>query len=183
MDVEQQRWLRAPAERELRAGREGRGTKPGFTDGREAGMDRIVVGVDGSENSGCALRWALTEARSRNATVDAVYAWHVPYIGPAPYAPVDSVDPGLFESEGSHVLTRALEAEDTEGVDVHRVLVPNTAAAALIDAAKDADLLVVGARGRGGFLGLLLGSVSQQVVNHAPCPVVVVPREGDRDDR
>ncbi|MDZ4827526.1 MAG: universal stress protein [Actinomycetota bacterium] len=146
-------------------------------------MQRIVVGVDGSENSRCALRWAIAEARTRNATLDVVHAWHMPYLGPSPYAPADVVDPVLFEGEGRYALTHALEAEDTEGVEVHEVLVPDRPSAALIDAAKGADLLVVGARGRGGFLGLLLGSVSHQVVSHAPCPVVVVPGEGHRDDR
>jgi len=145
-------------------------------------MERIVVGVDGSEGSQRALRWAIAEARLRHASVDAVHAWHAPYLLATPYAPAPSIDPSEFEGEARAILERAVETEVADGVPVHRVLVCGPAAPTLLDHAKDADLLVVGSRGRGGFAGLLLGSVSQQVVAHAECPVVVIPAHAREDD-
>jgi nucleotide-binding universal stress UspA family protein len=138
-------------------------------------MSRIVVGVDGSAGSQRALRWALDEARRRNASVDVVHAWHAPYILPSPMAPVVTYEYDPIQKTAEEVLSRSLRDADTEGLEVRDVLVCDSAAAALLDAAKDADLLVVGSRGRGGFAGLLLGSVSQSVAHHATCPVVVVP--------
>lgn len=138
-------------------------------------MQRIVVGVDGSDTARSALRWALDEARVRQAEVDVVHTWHVPYTGAYPYA-TSILDPGEFEGEARRLLDETVEGADVTGVpSVQRILAPGQAAHNLVAAAKGADLLVVGSRGRGGFAGLLLGSVSQQVVHHAPCPVVVVP--------
>lgn len=134
-------------------------------------MERIVVGVDGSANGSRALRWALSEARLRGSVVAALYAWNFPFVA-APYS--IPADPG-FEEDARLALDRVIAAEDTDGVVVEPILACGSAASSLIEAAKDADLLVVGSRGRGGFAGLLLGSVSQQVVHHATCPVVVVP--------
>ena len=70
--------------------------------------------------------------------------------------------------------------ELARGIDVRGELVEGPPASGLLEAARDADLLVVGSRGHGGFASLLLGSVSQQVSHHAPCPVVIVPEEGAR---
>jgi nucleotide-binding universal stress UspA family protein len=140
-------------------------------------MSRIVVGVDGSAGSQRALRWALEEARLRNASVHVVHAWHAPYVMPSPMAPVVTYEYDPIQRTAEDVLAGAVRAEDTRGLDVHEVLVCDSAAPALLDAAKGADLLVVGSRGRGGFAGLLLGSVSQSVAQHAPCPVVVVPAQ------
>lgn len=141
-------------------------------------MQRIVVGVDGSPASRKALAWAVDEAATRDAAVEVVHAWQTPFVGGYPYV-VASFEPEEFE-EGA----RALVDEMVDDLDTSRlphplakVVVCDTAARALLDMAKGADLLVVGSRGRGGFTGLLLGSVSQQVVTHAPCPVVVVPDE------
>ena len=141
-------------------------------------MARIVVGIDGSESAQRALRWALDEAKLRQARLDVVHSWHVPYAAATPYSPPAAWDPTDFESEAQRVLDRVVDAEDGDGVDVRRVLAAGSAAQNLIELSKGADLVVVGSRGRGGFAGLLLGSVSQQVVHHAPCPVVVVPQEG-----
>lgn len=136
---------------------------------------RILVGVDGSETSRAALRWAMDEARLRHAAVDVVHAWHMPYIHSYPYAVVD-LPLEEFEREARQLLDRMVGGADTTGVAaVEPILVCDGAARALLDVAKGADLLIVGSRGRGGFTGLLLGSVSQQVVHHAPCPVVVIP--------
>jgi nucleotide-binding universal stress UspA family protein len=147
---------------------------------------RIVVGVDGSEQARPALAWALEEARLRSWAVTAVHAYTIPPVllspGPGPLAPPVAPDAELLERSGEaaeRVLERELDDADTQGVDVERRVVSGPAAEALLQAGRDADLLVVGTRGLGGFKGLLLGSVSHQVTNHAPCPVVVVPGPGD----
>ena len=138
---------------------------------------RIVVGVDGSEVSGRALSWALAEARVRGATVEAVHGWHVPY---ALAFPAAAVDLPVFEDAARHLLDRMVDAAEAHapGVPIRRVLVEGAATEALLDAAKNADLLVVGSRGVGGFRGLLVGSVSYQLAHYATCPAVVVPPEG-----
>lgn len=138
-------------------------------------MERIVVGLDGSEAASAALAFAVTEARLRGAQVDAVIAWHEPYVAPT-MTPVVA-DPAVFEESAERVLDRALEGIDqsAEPVKVERRVVHGAAASVLLEAAEGASLLVVGSRGRGGFAGLLLGSVSQQVVHHATCPVVIIP--------
>ncbi len=140
-------------------------------------MDRIVVGIDGSENSKRALRWALDEARLRGAAIAVVNAWHVPYLGYAPYVPV--IDPNILESAAHAVLDATIAEVDTSGLSqpIEKVTAAGSAVGVLFDAAKGADLLVVGARGLGGFTGLLLGSVSHQVAQHHGCPVVIVPPE------
>ncbi len=137
-------------------------------------MERIVVGVDGSEAGRDALRWALDEAGRRNATVEAVHAWHQP--GALSYGYLDQIDLEPFEDDARKVLDAAVDSVAIPGDPaVERRLIPGGAAGVLVDEAKGADLLVVGSRGRGGFTGLMLGSVSQQVAHHAPCPVVIIP--------
>jgi nucleotide-binding universal stress UspA family protein len=138
-------------------------------------MERIVVGIDGSESAREALRWAVAEARQRNATVEAVYAWHQPFAtGYAELGELDNLD--HFQNEAQQALDAAVDAVDPSGIEpIERRLLPGGAASTLVDEAKGASLLVVGSRGRGGFAGLLLGSVSQQVAHHAPCPVVIIP--------
>ncbi len=140
---------------------------------------RIVVGVDGSDGSVEALRWALREARLRGDSVEAIHSWHYPY---AAYTEITGMAAGVvdraeLEKLGQEVLQETVDrvADEASGVEVTPVLVQGGAAAALLEAAVGADLLVVGTRGHGGFTGLLLGSVSQHAVHHAPCPVVVVP--------
>jgi len=134
---------------------------------------RIVVGVDGSKESQRALDWAVDEARLRDATLHVVHAWHIPQ--PDPYLPV-VLGPEVFESSARTLLREAvagLEA-DPEAPVVEAQLVCGSAVQALLQAAADADLLVVGSHGRGGFAGMLLGSVSQHLIHHATGPVVVV---------
>jgi nucleotide-binding universal stress UspA family protein len=145
-------------------------------------MNRIVVGVDGSESSRAALRWAMSEASAHGATVTAIHAWHDPYTGSAlPFAP-GLVDPTSYEAVAQRTLDRVIDEEDETVLPspIARVVVHGSAAESLVESAKGADLLVVGSRGRGGFAGLLLGSVSQQVIHHATCPVVVIPTKEDR---
>lgn len=143
-------------------------------------MYRIVVGVDGSAASELALGWAVEVARLRDATVRAVHAWQLIVTGDI-YG-YGAWDQTALEETARAVLDESVERVDAAGLStpVERVLLHGPAASTLLDAAGDADLVVVGTRGRGGFAGLLLGSVSHQVVQHAPCPAVVVPSTWER---
>ena len=142
-------------------------------------MGRIVVGVDGSANARAALDWALGQARVTESTVVAVMVWRDPYAVAdgwtgtiAQYADTDEL-----ERQHRDELDDIVDAANSEGLQapVERVVASGNAASTLLEFAHDADLVVVGSRGHGGFVGLLLGSVSQQVANHAACPVVIVP--------
>ena len=139
-------------------------------------MNNIVVGFDGSPSALAALRWALDEARLRGSHVLVLQAWSVPvlaYASPYAAAPVlELVEANRRAAEDT--VANALEEADCHDLVVEHAVVEGGAAEALLDAAADADLLVVGSRGHGGFAGLLLGSVSQQCAHHAPCPVVIV---------
>jgi nucleotide-binding universal stress UspA family protein len=140
-----------------------------------ATIDRIVVGVDGSKAGDPALDWSLQAGRIHRATVEAVHAWTLPYItGDVPSL---AFDPAPFDAAAHRVLDEAMQAVDATGLarPVVRTVTSGGAASVLLQAAQDADLIVVGSRGRGGFAELLLGSVSQHVVHHASCPVVIVP--------
>lgn len=138
-------------------------------------MERIVVGIDGSDTSQHALRWALEEGRLRQAAVEVVHAWHPPCLAAYPHS-VPAFDPEIYEKAAKQVLDTVVDEEDTAGlpVPVERIVALGGAASLIVETAKGADLVVVGSRGLGEFKGLLLGSVSQQVTHHAPCPVVVV---------
>ena len=142
-------------------------------------MAVIVVGVDGSEGARAALEWAAAEARLRGARLRAVHAWHLP---PAAYGSGGFVPPvGVtweddLEEAAKTGLAKALgEASGTlEGIEVEHRVGEGSAAVVLTEAAADADLLVVGSRGLGGFKELLLGSVGHQCAQQSPCPVVIV---------
>lgn len=130
----------------------------------------IVVGLDGSVGSKVALQWAVEEARLRGSVLRAVHVWS--YLD----QPEGEFDPAYGEGDARRVLDESLAGLDVEvEVEVERVVVNDLPARGLLAAAKGADLVVVGALGAGGFEGLLLGSVSQQVAHHATCPVVIVP--------
>lgn len=141
-------------------------------------MKRIVVGVDGSPNSLAALRFAIEESALRDATVEAVLAWHRPYTGDA-WTMAIPIDVEGMEASYRAELDAIIDGVDAAalGSPVVKVLVEGSASQALLDLSVDADLLVVGSRGHGGFVGLLLGSVGNQVAAHATCPVVIVPGE------
>lgn len=146
-------------------------------------MDRIVVGIDESEGSQRALEWALAEARLREAEVRLVYAMALPHMY-YPYpsaveAPYIAADQDEVEQDARELLSAALAKAGGAPAGVNVELVPKfgAPAEALVSEAEGAAMLVVGSRGRGGFAGLLLGSVSQQTVQHARCPVVVIPAE------
>jgi nucleotide-binding universal stress UspA family protein len=147
-------------------------------------MAKIVVGVDGSSGALQALRWALAEARLRGASVHVVYAWMLPLSLSVPTLETFGVpDPGppmedVYEKLRARAeadLAASLQATGVEDVELTGEAIEGRAVHVLLEAARDADLLVVGSRGRGGFAGLLLGSVSQQCAHHAPCPIVIVP--------
>lgn len=149
------------------------------TPGARAAHDRVVVGVDGSEPSATALGWAVEEARLRGAALEVVHAWDVPYA--AEFTLVgDAYEAAQRGAE--EVVDHMLVAAGLEPDDVVRTVVQASPVLALTDAAAGADLVVVGSRGRGGFTGLLLGSVSHQVSRHAAVPVVVVPDPGRSAD-
>jgi nucleotide-binding universal stress UspA family protein len=156
--------------------RRGKETKMSVQQGRDGA--RIVVGVDGSSSSKEALAWAVKQAALTGAEVDAIAAWQIPMA--YGYAAVLAL-PDLEKSAGK-VLEEAVNeaAAAHPDVKIRQILVKDSAARALLDAAKDADLLVVGSRGHAGFTEALLGSVGQHCVHHAECPVVVVrsPRGG-----
>jgi nucleotide-binding universal stress UspA family protein len=145
-------------------------------------MDVVVVGVDDSKSARAALRFALEEARMRGATLRAVHAWEFNYPGAAGVEGSYAI-PGFDLDSLRQAAMAALEAIVAEAipvtgdVDVVRWVVEGAAGSVLIDESRDAKLLVVGSRGRGGFAGLLLGSVSQQCAYHARCPVVIIPHQ------
>lgn len=130
----------------------------------------IVVGFDGSEPSLAALRWAVDEARLRRGKVRVITAWHYP---PVPSSIEDSTVSDSFHT-AERFQAEALKAVASDGVDITGTLVRDYPATALLEASKEADILIVGSRGHGGFAGLLLGSVSTQVAHHASCPVLIV---------
>lgn len=140
-------------------------------------MERIIIGIDGSTTATNALHWAATEARLRHAELEVVHAWHMPYADGYAYGLGGAYDPTPFEEGARQTLDDAIDGIDVAdlGQPVRRTLVNGGAAEAILTAAKAADLVVVGTRGHGGFVGLLLGSVSHQVAHHATCPVVLVP--------
>ena len=142
-------------------------------DGRNRGRRRSVGGAK------AALRFALEEAKLRHAKLRVVHTWQ--------YGTIGAVDGGSFYPavgadlrEVREAAKQALEQtvrkslQDTDSVEVEQRVVEGPPAGVLVDDSRDADLLVVGSRGHGGFAGLMLGSVSQQVAHHAACPVVIV---------
>ncbi len=150
-----------------------------------ANAQRIVVGVDGSPSSRAALRWAVGQATATGGTVDAVMAWHAqaaPLVGGFGQTPKEVDDTDVLADETRQALDKVIGEEvqaDQSRVVRPRVIMGHPAEA-LMFAASDADLLAVGSRGHGGFTGVLLGSVSQYLVHHANCPVLVFRGDGRR---
>ncbi len=136
---------------------------------------QIFVAVDGSPGSAAALQWAVRDAKARGGTVTAVMAWTYldqrPREGAAAFDPHydrDSADAALHE-----YVVGAVASEDA--ATVGRRVICDLPANAIINASHEADIVVVGSRGHGGFKRLMLGSVAHQVVTYSWCPVVVVP--------
>jgi nucleotide-binding universal stress UspA family protein len=141
------------------------------------GQSRIVVGVDGSEPSKEALRWAARQAGFTGATLEAVTAWEYPaFYGWAPVAPEDFDLAGLAERALNQAIDEVFGTDRPAGLAT-RVLARHPAVA-LVEASEGAELLVVGCRGYGGFADALLGSVSTYCVHHAHCPVTVIRPSG-----
>jgi nucleotide-binding universal stress UspA family protein len=141
--------------------------------------NEIIVGADGSEGSVAALQWAVDHAALAGARVVVVTVWEYPYTGDF----TGSVTPPsrLPMEEGARATAQHVidKVANPTGVAIDVEVVEGSASSQLIHRAADASMLVVGARGHGGFVSLLLGSVATQCVNHASVPVVVVP-SGDR---
>jgi len=144
-------------------------------------MDTIVVGYDGSEPARRALEFAAREAGLRGARLRIVHASQLAAAaygsGVAP--PLDREALEALREQSQRLVRDAIEAVNRIAPDlpVDATTPEGQPAACLLEEAREAALVVVGNRGRGGFSSLLLGSVSQQVVHHSPCPVVVVPHE------
>ena len=156
-------------------------------------MTRIVVGVDGSPNSARALRRAVEEAALRDGTVEAVYAFPAPHRSVADElarmpiglgGPLSGgVAPGKdevqeaqdrAESHLDHFIHQSLDG--VEGPRPQPIAIASDhPAETLIDQSRAADMLVIGTRGHGGFTGMLLGSVAHQAIQHAHCPVLILP--------
>lgn len=143
-----------------------------------------MVGIDGSEEAEDALRWAFDEAGMRQASLEVVHAWSFPAVaithyGGAALPVIAPEDVGRAAAETAQE-TVAKVIGNAPAVPVTTTVERGHPAEVLVAAAKGADLLVVGSRGRGGFAGMLLGSVSTHVLHHAPCPVVLVRPPVDR---
>jgi nucleotide-binding universal stress UspA family protein len=148
-----------------------------MTEGPGAGAGRIVVGVDGSRPSKQALRWGAYLAATFGAGLDAVAAWDFPAAYGWSAVPSDW-DPAR---DMRKVLDESLQEVfgDQPPAGLRRRVLEGGAAKVLLDASQGAIMLVVGSRGHGGFAGLLLGSVSSNVAEHASCPVLVI--HGDQE--
>jgi len=137
---------------------------------------QVLVGVDGSEGSQRALQWAAEEARQHEAELHVLSTWS----SPAPAVGLGYI--AMFtESSNLQELTRQLQDDavraalgDQPGLVIKQDVVEGHPAQRLTEASAEADLVVVGSRGHGGFVGMLLGSVSQHVAAHAQCPVIII---------
>lgn len=136
----------------------------------------VVVGVDGSKASAHAIDFAFAQAEALHATVAAVHTWTSPFLTYADGASMLQFDEDKIEDEARLLVAESVAGAATEHPDVRWTteLAPGSAAQALVRRSESADLIVVGSRGRGGFTGLLLGSVSQSVLHHTQCPIAIV---------
>lgn len=137
----------------------------------------IVVGIDGSDTAKLAARWGAKEAGLRGARLELVGVVEAATSSGGFGFPADQEDVlGRLSKAAEEHLTEVASSLDDEGsgLDIATTVIDGHAAKVLIDKSNDADLVVIGSRGHGGFRGMLLGSVSLQVVHHSQCPVVVV---------
>jgi nucleotide-binding universal stress UspA family protein len=144
-------------------------------------MPGIVVGVDGSDHSRSALGWAIREAVQRHVPLTVMTVRPAP-VRPAtrifwavPDLPEDSHNPEFTRKAVQQFVDQAVTETGEPVPEITVTVATGDVAEELVRASRDADLLVVGSRGSGGFAKLLMGSVSSQVTHHAACPVVVVP--------
>ena len=131
----------------------------------------IVVGADGSERSIAALRWAADYARARKGRLTIVTGYTVPYtiLAVPTYTQAD------YRRDAEEILQRTIDAagDALDGLEVNAHVIEVRPALALLNAAQDADLVVIGSHGFGGFPGMHLGSTASFMVHHSPCPVVI----------
>lgn len=133
-----------------------------------ARFQRIVVGVDGTPSSVAALQWAVGQAQVSGAKVTALMGWR-------PNVAYGYPDLHVVRESEARALADAVAAVDAHDVHLTTLFANGTAEGLLVNASADADLVVLGARRHHGLVGLVLGSVSEHVLAHAHCPVVVVP--------
>ncbi len=138
----------------------------------------LIVGVDGSPDATRALDWAIDEARRRNMRVLLVHGVEVGAAAASPYGTGMVLE--QLEEAGRMVLAEAEQRVTAAGLEADTRMEVGSGAHALIEASRDAQLMVVGSRGHGGFVGMLLGSVSAACTHHAHCPVVVVRPEASK---
>ena len=142
--------------------------------------ERVVVGIDDSDGARRALCWATHEAARREAQLDVVHVYS-DHIGEGRSLLRDEMDAHHHQQLllAKELLERTVppmtNTSNLDAANVHTLALAGDPAKVLVEMAKGADLLVVGSRGRGGFVGLLLGSVSRYCTMHAPCPVCVIP--------
>ena len=144
-------------------------------------MPGIIVGVDGSDHSRRALGWALREAAQHHVPLTVMTVLPAPvrpatgiFWGVHAY-PENSSNPELARKAVQEFVDKVTSEIDETVPEVTLSMATGDAAEELVKASRDADMLVVGSRGSGGFARLLMGSVSSQVTHHATCPVVVIP--------
>ncbi|MHA7154538.1 universal stress protein [Arthrobacter sp. TMN-50] len=136
----------------------------------------IVVGVDGSDQSQCALVWAAHEAARRGTRLSVVTAYTVPVFAASSMdAGYATIDDAVIREGAEAVLNQAVARVEGLPVEIDPRVESGDAAGVLLELSEEAELIVVGSRGRGGFVGRLLGSVSSAVPAHAKCPTVVIP--------
>jgi nucleotide-binding universal stress UspA family protein len=148
-------------------------------------VSEIVVGVDGSASSRAALRWAARVAAAKGATVRVVASWQYPAAAGSPGGPAELLGPAEMDRRTTEDLRAIIGEEIEPGAGRVQIEVGRGPAAGVLLASaarSSVDMLVLGARGLGGFDGLLLGSVTQQCVEHSPCPVVVLRGDEPRMD-
>lgn len=138
---------------------------------------KVIVGTDGSPASARAVEWAAHEARAHGALLEILHGWTMPLmVDPGGMVPMVGVSPDEMQRQAERVVAGAITvAKAIAGDYVMGKVEQRSPAGYLVEESRRADLVVVGSRGHGGFVGLVLGSVAQQVATHAHCPVVVVP--------
>jgi nucleotide-binding universal stress UspA family protein len=144
-----------------------------LTSSETALQHRVVVGIDGSNSSLQALQWAARQAQLTASTLEVITTWEWPVSWGWNMPLPEGYNPA---ADAQAVVDTAIEAvrKAYPGLDVEGRVLEGHPAPALVDASRDADLLVVGSRGHGQFAGMLLGSVSEYCVGHAQCPVTVL---------
>src|SRR5262245_31115046 len=143
-------------------------------------MARVVVGIDGSEASRQALRWAADEAKLRGAALQVVHTWSRAYFVPGPYPQAEKASSAGTEDAERRLAEELLDRElaatgvTAAGIRIEPELVEGAPAKTLLDAAQQAELLVIGSDRHGKLAEIPLGRVGRECVRHSPCPVVIV---------